>query len=138
MEINETQASELVAMREWARDNREGTDKRVVPATLFIAIYGIFASTEPFTNFTTSLTGFLSNAKWFEFFHAKHIFTVPFDAFVTIMVVLPFVIDVIVLLVVAYISLFKNLVVQSLIIEACTIAKYGVDKSALQIDQARI
>ena len=56
-------ASELAAMREWARDNREGTDKRVVPATLFIAIYGIFASTEPFTNFTTSLTGILLQRK---------------------------------------------------------------------------
>lgn len=113
--------AKLEMLKAWATANREGTDKRLLPTALFFAVLGLFANTEAFSRAVDRiLSWFLGNLG--NLLHTEGaLLTTAFNLAltVTLLLLLGTVFGYVML------SLFRNLVVQSLIVEACIVAQHA-------------
>ncbi len=116
-------------MKEWARDNREGTDKRIIPAAIVLALLGIFASNPAFTNWVSGrindLNSLISNIP-----QTILGISIPQITWALFSILWPVFVGLLSLIPISYFLLFRNLVVQSYIIEACTVAEYAARLAA--------
>jgi hypothetical protein len=117
--------NQICSLRQWADANREGTEKRTLPTFLILALLGLFANT---ALFSTTIKNF-GNAiiQYLKFFGAvPSTFKLSLSNFVLISLVLPIFAALLILVLRAFLSLFRNLVAQNLIIESCIVAEYAV------------
>jgi hypothetical protein len=132
--MTELNMVELDTLREWARDNREGTEKRIIPATVFLAAMGLFANSSIADNLITNFLKFLK-VKTVELSHSNLPSSLSPDTALFFFVIVPLCLLTLMLLVTAYFALFHNLVTQSYIIEACTLAMYAVEEKKKRLKE---
>lgn len=113
---------ELKSLRKWAVANREGTDKRLLPTAILFGVLGVFADTQTFSDAIDSVLAWLYNS-FITFVGVKK----DISPLTTMgrFVVAAFVVALGMVFIGAMLSLFRNLVAQSLIIEACIVAEYA-------------
>ena len=99
---------EIVSLREWARENLAATEKKTIPLALLFAGLSIFASNQKFQDsmekFFSYLFSGLSDFHWGQYMLSS--------------ILLIFVVG----LIFSFILLFRNLIVQGIVIQACTVA----------------
>jgi len=117
---------ELKSLRRWAAANREGTDKRLLPTALLFGVLGVFADTQTFSDAIDSVLAWLYNS-FITFVGVKRDIS-PLATMGRFMVA-AFVVALGMVFIGAMLSLFRNLVTQSLIIEACIVAEYACEQS---------
>ena len=117
--------TELLSLREWAEANRDGSEKRTVPAFLVAALIGL-ALTSDFIRQT--FDGFLATmvANWITFLNSNSFFAVPAEISVTTILIVPFLAITVMIVLKNLLALFRNMVAQNLIVEACIVAEHAV------------
>ncbi len=110
--------ADIGALKGWAIENREGTDKRLLPTAIILAFIAIFANT---TWFNEGIERII-NPIVILFKSGDNVVQRP--NFWTYFV-LGLIFSVVVRVLKMWVSLFNNLVVQSLIVEACLVAEYA-------------
>lgn len=111
---------ELKTIRQWAEKNRESTDKKLLPTTLIFAFFGLFTDSMLFDDFLTKFLTWLPGSLWISSdnegsfdeivnFYAALAVLLIFWKFVTLIG-----------------QLIKNIVAQSLIVEACIIVEHSL------------
>lgn len=129
--MTELASPALETLREWARDNREGTEKRVLPATVFIALLGLFLGTNTGSDLLVKIFHFIKD-RYAQFLNINLLEPLPEGTVVLFVLVVPTFLLTALILLIAYARLFHNLIVQSYIIEACTLAKFTVEEKERQ------
>jgi len=117
---------DLELLRGWAAANREATDKRLLPTAILFGVLAIFANTQTFVGFVDkALTWLWGSIRITEL--TAHTGSMPFAAgqYLVSIYILVFVLFFVQLL----LELFRNLVTQSLIIEACIIVRHASEQS---------
>lgn len=123
--LAELTRGELKSLRKWAATNREGTDKRLLPTAILFGALGVFANTRAFSDAIDRGLTWLYNC---------FIILVGAEAGMSSLattgrlVVAMAVVALGMVFIGAMLSLFRNLVVQSLIIEACIVAEYACEQ----------
>jgi len=113
--------AELETLRRWATANREGTDKRLIPTAVLFGVLSVFANTRAFSNVADKVLAWLSDS-FVTVVGAKGTPLLPATRrFLALGIVLALGM----LFINALLLLFRNLVTQSLIIEACIVAEYA-------------
>jgi hypothetical protein len=121
--------NQIRALRQWADANREGTEKRTLPTFMILALLGLFANT---ALFSTLIKDF-GNAiiQYLQFLiGVPSTIKLSLSSFALILV-LPICAALIILVLRAFLSLFRNLVAQNLIIESCIVAEYAAAQQEL-------
>jgi len=112
--------SELETLKDWAAENREGSDKRLLPTAMILAFVALFANTNWFNETLDGIIGFVNKVLFSSPDSGQK---VEFWNIVGVTLLFMMVFSV----VRALSSLFSNLVVQNIIVEACIVAGYAVD-----------
>lgn len=102
---------DLEFLREWAQANREATEKRLLPTTVLFGAVGLFADTDAFNN---AVQGAL---KFLELIFTTDIWWLNMT--------IPFIFIWVTVFVISMLRLIENVIVQSLIIEACMVAAHA-------------
>ncbi len=120
---------DIIQMRQWAEANREGSEKRTVPAFLVSALVGILLTSDLIRGagdrFLASLARIVEDLS-----RQQSILPLSINTILLLMAVL-------MLLILAMVvtknlvDLFRNIVAQNLIVEACIVAEYAVNIPAL-------
>lgn len=118
---------ELKTLREWSRDNLEAIEKRLIPSFWILALLGIFANTFIFEDW---LRG------WIRYFSDKHDLLTNNNAILTdqlwpliiFYVLVPLTIGLLMVITSRYILIFRNIAVQIVLIDACTISIYAIEQ----------
>jgi hypothetical protein len=115
---------ELRALREWSIQNRDGTEKRILPTTFVLAVAGLLAASEGVRQWVSDwLIYFLSQ---FSGLVDREItaadFGLPMRQFGILLVGM-----VLVGVVLFFFMMFRNLLVQTYLVEACTVALYAAE-----------
>ena len=120
-------SKELRTIREWARDNLDATDKRLVPTFWILTLLGLFMNTIIFENWLKNLVRYISSQ--YEIFQDRgSMFAVPLDVFLIFVVFVPVILGLITLVTGIYIAMFRNIAVQSMLIDSCTVSLYHLEK----------
>ena len=116
------------ARHQWAEANREASEKRTVPAFLVAALIGAVLTSDFIRqNFDHFLSILFANVV--SYLSAKSIFTIPIDVSISTLVLIPLIAIFFIVVLKTLAALFRNIVAQNLIIEACILAEYGCSKS---------
>jgi hypothetical protein len=126
-------ASEIMALRDWSQANREGTDKRLLPTSIVLAVLAFIATTPMFQQWTLSWVIYFQVANA-EYNDPKSI--APIASVLTMQLLIPLGILFALYLAVIYYAMFRNLVVQTYIIETCTVALYAAEQR--EAEEARV
>lgn len=110
--------SDLNSLRDWASENREGSDKRLLPTVVTLAFIALFTDTEWFGGFLNGTIEFLKSALQPANGVVRQL------EFRTILGQSLLILGLLLVLMLLS-SLFSNLVVQSLIVEACIVAQHA-------------
>lgn len=105
---------ELSYLRLWSESNLSSSEKRTVPALIIIACIGLLLSVDDIRNFLISSVRFnpvTSAQPWLSY-----IFLIAVVSFMVIFSE-------------TMVAIFKNIAVQSLVIEACLVAEYVVEEA---------
>jgi len=118
--LTELAEAELESLRKWAAANREGTDKRLLPTAVLFGVLATFANTQTFNRAIDRVL------VW----SAEVLSTGPLvsEGVLTFMgkeIVLASVLLLGMVFLYQLLLLFRNLVTQSLIIEACIVVEYA-------------
>lgn len=133
--LSDLHKTEVSVLRQWAEANREGSEKRTIPVFLIAALIGVFFSSDFLRNIIDTLLFTLyTNLK--TYLHAKSIFTLPMEVSISALVIIPFFLAMIIIVMNHLIELFRNIVAQNLIVEACIISEYALEKQE-QINSQR-
>ncbi len=98
---------EIIILRDWARENLEATEKKTIPLAILLAILGLFGNNLKFQNALESFISFLILRPDFDW--GQYIFSSIMLMFVSSLVF-------------SFVLLFRNLIIQGIIIQACTLA----------------
>jgi len=109
-QLEDLEIAEIRLLREWAEANREATEKRLLPTTILFAALGLFGDTDPFNNAVQAILLLIQRVLSAE--------NPILNSFGGLMLAWVFV-----LLAVIF-NPIANLIVQSLIIEACLVAEH--------------
>jgi len=109
---------ELEMLRRWAVANREGSDKRLLPTAVLFGILGVFGNTRTVTAAIDNVVIWVYDVFALRFTERGLTFMGKWSmfAFPLLFVMMFFG---------TLLSLFRNLVTQSLIIEVCIVTEYG-------------
>lgn len=119
--LTELTKAELESLRRWAAANREGTNNRLLPTALLLGVLGVFADTQAFSDAIDKVLTWLSN--FFVIMAGKS--DPPMLSAIGTFLTLGIVSGLVVSSIQMFLLLFRNLVTQSLIIEACIVAEYA-------------
>jgi hypothetical protein len=129
-------AHEIRSIREWARDNLDASEKRTAPAFWLLALIGLMANTAIFEGWLQKASVYFSE-KYIEFEAQDSIFAVKPELFLIFVVGIPIALTFVILFLGIFIGLFRNISVQSAIIEACTVILYAKEKEFLEKQSVR-
>lgn len=124
--ILDLRKDEITYLRKWAETNLDNSEKRTIPTLVLSTLLGFFISTSFFREMILNLfkqEGSRNNLQ----------------AFITAML-LPLIVYFFSVFSRTLVSLFKNIAIQSLIVETCIVAEYAIVKDAdskLQLQQPR-
>jgi hypothetical protein len=126
---------ELCSLKEWARDSREGTDKRIVPASIFLALLGVLFNSP---SITTWADGWIAYGNSQLASIPQNILGIPVVPVISFLISIlgPVLLGLLLIILASYFQLFRNLVVQSYIIEACTVAEFAARRA--DVDRQRL
>jgi len=116
--LMELRPVELEMLRRWAAANREGSDKRLLPTAVLFGVLAIFANTRTVTVTIDNIVVWV-----YDVFALR--FTERGLTFIGKFVVFSFAFLLVMMFFSTLLSLFRNLVTQSLIIEACIVTEYA-------------
>jgi len=119
---------ELNTIIEWASTNREGSDKRLVPTAIFFGLLGVIASTTFFQNFTNNLIELVAEVLVPQKFEGLS-FGYQFGRYGLVVFLGLWLYG----FLSSIVSLARNLVVQSTVIEACILARYEVECQEIEL-----
>jgi len=119
--LTELTKAELESLRTWAEANREGTEKRLLPTLVLFGILAVFANIQVFSHAMDQVLTWLSKllSKPAVFSPLSILGSLLQLSVFTFVVGLP-----IAIFIYSLVLLFRNLVTQSLIIEACIVAEH--------------
>lgn len=121
--LSDLEIIEIEALGELAKNNLESTEKKTIPVAISIALIGLVAQfpvTQQF--FGDIIQRFISSIIGFFFSGNTSSITLGLILF-NLSIVL-----ILVLTMSVYLVLFRNLIIQGIVIQACTIAKYAKKK----------
>lgn len=132
------QASEIKSIKEWAQNNLDATEKKLIPATIFLTFLGILFAVSPREKGLVEII--LSSSSYVRYgFGPSSSESQKFAAILlAIFLFITIGTSIVLVLVVAFIAytrLFRNLIVQGVVVEICTVAEYA--KSELETNLAK-
>ena len=113
--------AELTALHRWSASNRESTDKRLLPTAVLFGIMGLFANTAAFSDAIDWVLTWLSKPLLVLIRDDPTLLWSFAGRTFAIAIVGPLII----MFLYTLLLLFRNLVAQSLIMEACIVAEYA-------------
>ena len=123
--LSDLTRDEINQLRQWAEANREGSEKRTLPTFFIMAVIGLLLTSEfvrsafdSFISLLISNTNEFINAKSPSAFSLSHFLLLIFTLIVIIVLM-----DIIKKLLI----LFRNIVAQNLVVEACIVAESSVE-----------
>lgn len=119
--LYELPKKEVVVLHQWAEANREGSEKRTLPAFFVATLIGVILASDFLRNIVDGIFVWLSTNA-FSIFDARTISIISFRTPVFFVIVLLLMFSSYVLK--SVMALFRNIVAQNLIIEACIIAEH--------------
>jgi hypothetical protein len=129
--LTELTKAELESLHRWAEANREGTDKRLLPTLVLFGILAVFANTQAFNRVLDEALAWLYRLPIELMGLARSVGASPGNTFIAYqakMFEFIFIVILICLFILVplllLLLLFRNLVTQSLIIEACIVAEH--------------
>jgi len=126
--IYDLSEGELIAIREWSRDNLESTEKRVMPTFWVLALAGLFVNTKFFENWVSDWGNYFSS-QYAVFSARDSLYTISAESALIFIILLPLGLAILLFLFASYFAIFRNIAIQSLLIEICTILIYSKNKS---------
>jgi hypothetical protein len=125
--IADVSLHELRVIHAWASQNLAATEKRIAPSLWFFALLAIVTSSATFDTQIQPLLTYLST-RYAEFHARASIFAIsPQTAFI-FLVALPVVALLMLFVLAAFYRLFRNLVVQAVLVEACTAGMFAIEE----------
>lgn len=118
---------ELKTIRHWAEKNRESSDKRLLPIAIFFGFIGLFTDWTKFEKFLDWFGPWLIDSIWLT--KTKGTF-VENSISMTVALLILLIIGFFILMIS---DLIKNIVSQSLIIEACIIMEHSLNSQVKEI-----
>ncbi len=106
--------NEITYLLHWSESNLSSSEKRTTPAIVVVALAGLLLSVDGVRNFIASsfkITSIADPQSWL--------------AYLLLIIVFSF----IVIFSDTMVAIFKNIAIQSLIVEACLVAEYAVDEN---------
>jgi hypothetical protein len=133
--VSELNREEIHTLKELAKNNLEATDKKTIPTIIIVAVIGFLATLPVFQQLLSSIFQAMVNS----LLEMLLVFASPIAADLTIGRLLLGLTILMALLVffIAYFVLFQNLLVQGIIVQACTIADYAKQQTLDEISQAK-
>jgi hypothetical protein len=122
--LEELPNGDIQALHDWAIENRDGTEKRILPTTIFLALLALVTSSNWFEAWITGWVQFFI-VQLTAIFARGQGFTQFFLKFLPVEIAAVIIFIVIVFIIVTYFKMFRNLLVQTYVIEACTVAGYA-------------
>jgi hypothetical protein len=125
--------SEIIALRKWAQLNLDTTEKRTIPAIIFLAILGAVATFSKVQDiFYNSLTAFVNllNRVLDNFLKSPQDFVAYLATFTTTAITLLIILFIIMI----YTRLLSNLFIQGVVIEVCTVAEFAKEEVDREIE----
>lgn len=127
--LSQLHRDEIITLRQWAEANREGSEKRTIPASIFAALVGVSLTSDVvrgaldkmLSGFAISVTGFMQT---------ESIFTMPANFSVSLYIVFPVILLLLLTFAKKLIALFRNIVAQNLIVEACILTEYAIQTTS--------
>jgi hypothetical protein len=127
--LSKLHRDEIVTLRQWAEANREGSEKRTIPASIIAALVGVTLTSDVVRGaLDTMLSGFANSV--IDLMQAKSIFTLPANFSVSLYIVFPVVLLLLLTFAKKHIALFRNIVAQNLIVEACILTEYAIQTTS--------
>lgn len=130
-------SAELTSIREMAKDNLEATEKRLVPTFWFLTILGLIANTKYFEKWVDGWVTYFSGIH-FVLVKSNSSFTLPSEVLIIFILVFGIVYTIAVLVVSIYIKMFRNIPIQSALIDACTVSLFAVEQKEKKLGQRNI
>jgi hypothetical protein len=118
---------ELRTIREWSRDNLEATEKRLVPTFWLLAIIALIANSQIFENWLGAWIKYFSY-QYTIFEERDSIFAVTPDVFFIFIILVPIAATLILVTIRVYLAMFRNIAIQVMIIDSCTVSLYAVEQ----------
>jgi hypothetical protein len=120
--------SEIFILQKWAEANREGSEKRTIPAIVITGLVGVLLTSDLIRQqvdkvLSTIVTNIFVDTGVRSLFEAN----LGSYLIVTFAISLLFVFSI--TIVISLLSLFKNIMAQNLIIEACIVAEHAVQET---------
>lgn len=130
--LTDLSVTKIKVLRQWAEANREGSEKRTVPAFLVAALITMVFSSDYLRRI---LDYFLSSlaTNSLNYLQAKSFFALPIEVSISTLIIIPFLAIFTIAVLKYLIALFRNIVAQNLIIEACIIAEYSLETQTQNI-----
>ncbi len=129
--LTELTKAELESLHRWAEANREGTEKRLLPTLVLFGILAVFANTQAFNRVLDKALAWLYRLPIELMGLARSVGASPGNTFIAYQAKMFEFISIVILIclfilvpLLLLLLLFRNLVTQSLIIEACIVAEY--------------
>jgi hypothetical protein len=119
--LSDLRTNEIQTLRELSKTNLEATEKKTIPAIILLTLLGFLATTTPvFGNV-------IGNSFQWIFNHMTLFVPSGIITFNTIgnMLVNFIVTSLFLYIVLAYLVLFRNLIIQGIVVQACIIAEFG-------------
>ncbi len=126
--------SEISVLRQWAESNRDGSEKRTVPAFLIATFIGVMLTSEFIRHAVDGFLIWLLTGTW-QFFtqtSTQNLFGLNISIIFMTTVLLAF----ITFVAKSLMALFRNIVAQNLIIEACIVAEYVTEEAEIQQEKS--
>ena len=126
--------SEISVLRQWAESNRDGSEKRTVPAFLIATFIGVMLTSEFIRHAVDGFLIWLLTGTW-QFFTQTSSQN-PFGLNISIIFMTTILLAFITFVAKSLMALFRNIVAQNLIIEACIVAEYVTEEAKIQQEKS--
>lgn len=127
--LSQLHKDEIVTLGQWAEANREGSEKRTIPASIIAALVGVTLTSDVVRGaLDTMLSGFANS--FTGFMQTESILTMLTDFSVSLYIVFPVILLLLLTFAKKLIALFRNIVAQNLIVEACILTEYAIQTTS--------
>jgi hypothetical protein len=119
---------EIYTLRQWAEANREGSEKRTLPASIIATLVGVSLTSEIVRGALDKiLSGLIASIM--NLLQAKSPFVIPVNMSLSALILFPLILVLVLTFAQQLIALFRNVVAQNIIIEACIITEYALQSA---------
>jgi hypothetical protein len=127
--LSQLHRDEIITLRQWAEANREGSEKRTIPASIIAALVGVTLTSDVVRGaLDTMLSGFANSVT--GFMQTESTYTMPANFGVSLYIVFPIMLLLLLSFAKKLIALFRNIVAQNLIVEACILTEYAIQTTS--------